>query len=104
MGARVLYGTDSAKLALVERNLSRQYEFIRNTVEEAGGIVGLTPELIKELHRLAMQDLYSCAGKFRAGRRSPRRSSGYPPGIESCGATYERAAPPDPPVPKKPSI
>ena len=75
MGGHTLYEREQEKLARMERNLALQYDAIRKTVERSGGTLNLTPELIKELHRLAMQDLYSCAGHFREVQREPRRSS-----------------------------
>ena len=75
MDGHALYLSEQEKLARIETNLALQYDAIRKIVERSGGTLNLTPELIKELHRLAMQDLYSCAGHFRDVQRDPRRSS-----------------------------
>ncbi len=75
MDGLALYESEQEKLSRIAINLSAQYDAIRNTVEGSGGALNLTPEFIKELHRLAMQDLYVCAGQFRDIRRIPRRSS-----------------------------
>jgi Fic family protein len=75
MGGRALYQSEQEKLARMERNMSLQYDAIRKLVEGSGGSLHPTQEIIKELHRIAMQDLYSCAGQFRDVRREPRRSS-----------------------------
>jgi len=84
MGHHALYRSEQEKLALVERNLYLQYIAISKTVDESRGTLNLTPELIKELHRLAIQDLYSCAGTFRDTQRIPRRSS-----VQIKGSTHK---------------
>jgi Fic family protein len=75
MGCAALYDDQQQKLMITRRNLARQYEFIRKAVEQSDGPLKLTSDHIKELHRVLMQDLYVCAGKFRDRLRQPRRSS-----------------------------
>jgi hypothetical protein len=68
---RVLYESEQQKLLLTQRNLVQQYEFIRESVQRSGGSLDLTPDLIRDLHRVLMQDLYSFAGSFRDRPRCP---------------------------------
>jgi Fic family protein len=59
-----LYKSEEEKVRLIERNLLLQYERVLQLARESAKTLRLTPEVVRELHRLAMQDIYSCAGQF----------------------------------------
>jgi Fic family protein len=63
-----LWNTREEKAALEARNglllFSRVDEIIRSS---ARGDFALSPQLLCDLHRLVIQDLYTCAGCFRTG-------------------------------------
>jgi Fic family protein len=75
MGSGALFRNEREKRDLVNENLARQFRFIQETLKGSGCRLELRPELIKELHRIAMQGVYSCAGTFRDRHWKPRVSS-----------------------------
>ncbi len=77
MAGRSLYGSEEEKLRLMEGNLYLQFRAVGKLVGEWNGGLQFTPEIIKELHRIAMQGIYSCAGEFRLPprKRDKRHSS-----------------------------
>lgn len=60
-----LYRTEEEKVELQARNVLLQYDEVIRLIDAANGTLVLTPEIIKRLHRLAIRDLYVCAGEYR---------------------------------------
>jgi len=45
-----------------------QYDCVVELIQSSTpSTFSLTPEILRELHRLAIQDIYTCAGRFRNG-------------------------------------
>jgi fido (protein-threonine AMPylation protein) len=65
MARQPLYRNEHEKLLLIERNGYSQSEYVQELAQKSGRTLEMTPELIRELHRLAIQDIYECAGEFR---------------------------------------
>ena len=61
-----VYRDDEEKIQLESRNGVIQFEFVFYTVENWAGRK-FTPELLLELQRLAVNQIYRCAGHFRDG-------------------------------------
>src|SRR6266852_7717030 len=60
-----LFDTPEEKAALEARNGLLQFETVEKMVRSwASGFV-LSPDTLRELHRLAIQNIYICAGNFR---------------------------------------
>jgi fido (protein-threonine AMPylation protein) len=74
-----LYDSEDEKLALVERNVYLQSNRIAEIAPTLGRSLNVTSELIRELHRLAIQDIYSDAGQFRDCPVKIIESSHVPP-------------------------
>jgi fido (protein-threonine AMPylation protein) len=60
-----LYASEPQKVALIERNLFRQHKRIVQLAEDWGGKPQFSSQVVRDLHRVAMQDIYACAGRFR---------------------------------------
>jgi Fic family protein len=75
MNPRALWKSEAEKVQRIETNLARQYKVIEDLVVVWDGEFQMTAATIKELHRLAMQGIYSCAGQFRSNERSFRARS-----------------------------
>jgi Fic family protein len=60
-----LYETREQKAVLEARNGLLLFEAVARIVEEAQSGFKLTPDILLDLHRLAIHDIYICAGKFR---------------------------------------
>ncbi len=65
MTGHALYQSEDEKVRFVERNLFLQYQEVVRLAGEWKDTLRLTPQTIRDMHRLAMQDIYSCAGEFR---------------------------------------
>jgi Fic/DOC family len=74
-----LYRSRSEKDTLEARNGRFQYRRTMRFVEWLGSTLELTPRIIKSLHRAAIKDVYSCAGKYRDGSVRIRGSEHKPP-------------------------
>ena len=64
---RACSGSREEKVQLEARNVVMQYDYIVRLVQDSDSRFSLTIPIILELHRLAIQDVYACAGKFRLG-------------------------------------
>jgi Fic family protein len=62
-----LFRNTEEKRALEVRNGLRQYDEVLRLVQAANGVLNITPDLLKHLQRIAIQDIYTCAGEFRNG-------------------------------------
>ena len=62
---RELYDSIDQKIELEARNGLLQFDEVIRLIEESRCEFNLTPELIKRLHRVAIQDISTCAGEFR---------------------------------------
>jgi Fic family protein len=60
-----LYDTREQKAALEARNGLLLFEAIEKMVDDSKSGFALTPDTLRELHRIVIQDLYVCAGNFR---------------------------------------
>jgi Fic family protein len=74
-----LYESEAQKVSLIERNIVLQFEEVIRLASEVGNSLNLTSQVVKDLHRLAMQDIYSCAGRFRTHSVKIKGSSHKPP-------------------------
>lgn len=61
----ILFRNLAEKTQLQTRNVILQFDEVISLVDSSNGILDLTSDLIKNLHRLAIQDIYDCAGNFR---------------------------------------
>jgi Fic family protein len=62
-----LYRTGEEKRQLETRNGAIQFLAVLNYIEEWGPESRLTPAILRELQRLAVNQVYTCAGNFRDG-------------------------------------
>jgi len=60
-----LYKSEEEKVHLIGRNLLLQYHRVLQLADVSGNSLRLTTDVVRELHFLAIQDIYSCAGQFR---------------------------------------
>src|SRR5438552_373632 len=60
-----LFSSPSEKAQRVADNVVRQYDEVIRLVGLASGVLNITPDLLKNLQRAAIQNLYVCAGEFR---------------------------------------
>jgi fido (protein-threonine AMPylation protein) len=74
-----LFQDQAEKIRLEARNLLLQYDEVVRLVNQSGQILQITPQLIRNLHRLAIQDIYSCAGNFRTSLVGITNSLHRPP-------------------------
>jgi len=65
MARQPLYRNEHEKLLLIERNGYSQSEYVQELAQKSGRTLEITPELVRELHSLAIRDIYECAGEFR---------------------------------------
>lgn len=81
---RQLFTSQAEKAALEAKNGLLQFEAVEKLVAESKNGFQFTPELLCELQRLAIQNIYTCAGTFRTGpvyleRNPPDPSKHQPP-------------------------
>lgn len=62
-----LFDTPQQKAALEARNGLLQFDAVKRLIRESQAGFALTPDILRKLHRLAIQDIYHCAGNFRTG-------------------------------------
>lgn len=62
-----LFDTPEQKAVLEARNGLLQFEAVEKLIKDSASGFELTPDLLRELQRLAIQDIYDCAGNFRTG-------------------------------------
>jgi fido (protein-threonine AMPylation protein) len=62
-----LFDSTEQKAVLESRNGLLQFDALKRMIAESVSGFTLTPAILLELHRLAIQDIYTCAGKFRTG-------------------------------------
>jgi Fic family protein len=60
-----VYSSEDQKVALIERNLYRQHKRVVELFGKWGSKPQFSVQVVRELHRIAMQDIYACAGRFR---------------------------------------
>ena len=65
MKRAALYSSEEQKVRLIERNLVRQYNRTVALAREWGNAPRFSSDVVRELHGIAMQDIYACAGQFR---------------------------------------
>ena len=79
-----LFDSREQKADLEARNGLLQFEAIKELVDASANGFTFTPDLLRELQHLAIQDIYICAGKFRHGpvillRNPPDPNKHQPP-------------------------
>ena len=75
-----LYRTAEEKRGLEIRNGTIQFRAVLHYIEEWDrGVTRFTPAILLELHRLAINQIYTCAGSFRAGAVALKGSGHAPP-------------------------
>ncbi len=64
-----LFASSEAKARLEARNGLLQFDLVQERIRASfdGGQLQVTPELLCDLHEVAIRDLYPCAGRFRDG-------------------------------------
>jgi Fic family protein len=75
-----VYRDDEEKTRLEERNVLIQAEYILHEASTWGGSCRFSPEIILELQRLAVNQIYRCAGHFRDGPVFIGGGTHQPPG------------------------
>lgn len=65
MPGEALYKNEDEKVSLEARNGLLLFDTTIELIDEAQGVLALTPKLIKTLQGVVIQGLYSCAGEFR---------------------------------------
>jgi Fic family protein len=75
----LVYRDDDEKLQQESRNGVRQAEFVIYTAEHWNNESKFTPELLLELQRLAVNQIYRCAGYFRDGPVFLEGGTHHPP-------------------------
>ena len=78
----IVYQDDEEKLQLESRNAILQIEFVIYTVGNWDGRK-FTPELLLECQRLAVNQIYRCAGHFRDGAVTLLGADHKPPSYDS---------------------
>jgi Fic family protein len=63
-----IYQTDEEKVRLESRNGAIQAAFVLHTANEWKKGTPVTPDILLELQRLAVNQIYRCAGHFRDGK------------------------------------
>ena len=75
-----LYRTDQEKRDLESRNGAIQFLAVIHHIEEwRPGESKLTPAILQELQRIAINQIYSCAGSFRDGAVTIQGAAHQPP-------------------------
>ncbi len=62
---RPLYRDRLDKDRLEARNGILQYRLVGRLADQSLGVLSVTPDIIKSLHREAIRGVYSCAGQYR---------------------------------------
>ncbi len=62
-----LYTNPEEKAALEARNGLLQFDEVLRLVDQSGAGFKLRPSTLQRLQRLAIQDIYTCAGNYRTG-------------------------------------
>src|SRR5271157_4135764 len=75
-----LYTDADHKAALEARNGLIQFDEVIRIIEEAKHGFTLRPSIIQRLQRLAIKDIYTCAGNFRTGPVCIEGTTHQPPG------------------------
>lgn len=60
-----LFTTPAEKSQRVAANVIRQYDEIVRLVGQSKGSLNITPSILKDLQRVAIEGVYACAGNFR---------------------------------------
>jgi fido (protein-threonine AMPylation protein) len=85
-----LYATREQKADLEARNGLLLFSQIERMVEPSKAGFTLTPQLLCELHRLVIQDLYTCAGTFRRVNVAITNTSHVPPRWQHVGEYVDK--------------
>lgn len=88
---RVLFGDSEQKAQLEARNGLLQFDEVVRLVSEieSGSNFLLRPSTIQSLHRIAIQDIYSCAGSYRSEPIEIKGTDHKPPEWESVARHIE---------------
>jgi Fic family protein len=62
---RSLYDDENEKIQKEARNGLLLFDEVIKLIDASGSELCLSPATVKRLHKLAIKDIYSCAGKFR---------------------------------------
>jgi Fic family protein len=84
-----LYTDADQKAALEARNGLLQFDEVIRLVEEASHGFTLRPSIIQRLQRLAIKDIYTCAGNFRTGPVFIKGTTHQPPDPETVSEHVE---------------
>jgi len=88
-----LYRDQDEKAALEARNGLLQFDEVLRLVEQASksGSFKLRPSTMQGLHRIAIHDIYSCAGNYRTHEVTIRGTTHEPPPWSDVAALVEEA-------------
>jgi Fic family protein len=64
---------------LEAQNGLRQFDEVVQHIHAARGVLSITPQLLRDLHRTAIRGIYDCAGSFRTGPVSISNTPHQPP-------------------------
>jgi fido (protein-threonine AMPylation protein) len=64
----ILFSSQDEKNQLEARNVILQYDYVVSLIKSSTDRFTLTVAIIQELHRLAIHDIYACAGSLRTVR------------------------------------
>lgn len=74
-----LFSTNQEKCDLEARNGLLQFDETLRLIGVFGTVLRLTPDIVCDLQRLAIQDIYTCAGTFRTGPIAISGTNHQPP-------------------------
>jgi Fic family protein len=92
--SRILFRDADEKARLEARNGLLQFDEVMRLVDEAvkpGSNFKLRPSTIQSLHRIAIQDIYTCAGNYRTHRVQIEGTTHEPPHWERVSQLVEDA-------------
>src|SRR5687768_1285268 len=84
-----LFSDPDHKAALEARNGLIQFDEVIRLINEAKQGFQLRPSTIQKLQRLAIKDIYTCAGNFRTGPVSIKGTTHQPPDPETVSEHVE---------------
>jgi len=74
-----LFASPQEKALLEARNGLKQFDEVLKLIAQSGGVLALTPDIVKNLQRIAIQDIYVCAGSYRTWPIHINGTSHQPP-------------------------
>lgn len=85
-----LFADPDQKAALEARNGILQFDEVLRLIDEHKGKLVLRPSMIQRMQRLAIKDIYTCAGNFRTGPVCIYGTTHMPPAAEEVSELVEQ--------------